>query len=171
MIVAGRFVDMTGYRVDLTGQKIGKLTVVRRTRKNDRLHWVCRCKCGKVVIVASNHLTSNHTQSCGRGKCLPGYKHGHPRSGAYTSWMGMLQRCNRPDHSSWKNYGGRGIRVCKRWYEFKNFLADMGLRPAGSWIDRKDNDGNYTPRNCRWAAPGQGSHRKRAQRPLRGRGV
>ena len=63
----------------------------------------------------------------------------------------MIQRCTNPARPYWAHYGGRGIKVCDRWYDFTNFLADMGERPKGKTIDREDNDKDYEPGNCRWA--------------------
>jgi hypothetical protein len=81
--------------------------------------------------------------------------HGHGsvkegRTPTYTSWENMIQRCTNPNSRVWKYYGGRGITVCERWREFKNFLADMGERPEGMTLDRINNDGNYEPGNVRW---------------------
>jgi hypothetical protein len=81
--------------------------------------------------------------------------HGHSGTPTYNSWCEMLKRCNNPNSKKWPRYGGRGITVCAEWYLFKNFYADMGERPKGTTLDRKDNDGNYTKGNCRWATPQQ----------------
>ena len=98
--------------------------------------------------------------TCGRpmrptGWVHPNTTHGHAPIGApsrtYKSWRAMHDRCRQPSHQQYKDYGGRGVTVCKRWFKFENFLADMGERPAGMSIDRKNNAGNYSKRNCRWA--------------------
>lgn len=82
-------------------------------------------------------------------------RHGHcgrrNQSPTYNSWKSMLNRCFWIKHTNYPNYGGRGITVCERWLKFENFYTDMGPRPEGCTLDRKNNDGNYEPSNCKWS--------------------
>ena len=89
-------------------------------------------------------------------------KHGQTGSNTYLSWRAMKKRCGNQNNPSYKYYGGRGIKVCDRWLNsFKNFYEDMGKKPSGKSLDRINNDGNYEPRNCRWATyKEQGRNRK-----------
>lgn len=142
-------------KLNLTGHRYGKLIVVgegapqRASRKH--VMWRCRCDCGNTTETRASRLRSGHTTSCG---CAVTKQNGLSTHPLYGTWVQMRHRCSNPEHESYKCYGGRGIKVCARWRSFENFLADMGPRPSTKHqIDRKNNNGNYEPGNCRWALP------------------
>ena len=98
-------------------------------------------------------------------KCRPYQWHGKSMSPTYVSWLAMKQRCYNPRRTGYENYGGRGITVCDRWKgSFVAFLEDMGERPEGLTLERKDNEGNYEPDNCEWATKSQQSKNQRRKR-------
>jgi len=164
------------------------LDSVRKFRKKGRsklqkVEWIlCACECGNKIAVRKYDVVRGLTKSCG---CLKSeiqskkfkamWKRGHKppsthgeasvkrgRSPEYTSWAAMKQRCLNPDNDRYADWGGRGIRVCKRWMKFENFLADMGRRPTiQHTLERKNNDGNYTSRNCRWATKSEQAFNRR----------
>lgn len=140
------------------GQKFRRLTVVEVGHVPRRM-MICECDCGGKTIVRADALLSGRTGSCGclckenRGEIRHGHTRNHRPSIEWISWSNMRHRCLNPNNPSYKNYGGRGIRVCERWlHSFENFLADMGLKPSlRHTIERTNNEKGYEPRNCKWA--------------------
>lgn len=159
-------------RLEITGDRYGKLVALRRGSKNkyNRFNWYFRCDCGNIIELDANLARTGNTKSCGcyHAEALSLHKttHGFTKDGTvrteYRIWGLMKDRCGNPRTPSYKNYGGRGIAVCERWLNFENFYADMGPRPSLQHsIDRIDVNGNYEPGNCRWALPSvQGSNRR-----------
>lgn len=145
--------------INLTGQIYGRLTVLYRAANQGReVCWRCLCSCGKRVTVRRANLREGVSRSCG---CLfhdvilfVNRRHGYaPRTGAsstYTSWQAMYQRCSNPRNRMFRFYGARGVKVCKRWRRFENFLADMGEKPEGTSLSRFGDVGDYKPGNCAW---------------------
>jgi hypothetical protein len=148
---------------ELTGEKFNSLRVLECVGKRHKYNvYRCLCDCGKETVVRSSYLRSGHTKSCGCLSSERAAKHLHSRRGkvssTYITWRSMQARCLNPNHKTYKDYGARGITITPRWLGlngFQNFIADMGERPLGMWIERNDNNGHYTPDNCSWATPKQ----------------
>lgn len=124
-------------------------------RKNGEAHIKCVCVCGTTRYVREGYLKKGVSKSCGckRPEFLSKARTTHGRSrncSTYNTWKSMIQRCFNEKHAAYKNYGGRGVTVIKRWKVFQNFLEDMGERPEGYELDRRNNQKNYMPKNCRW---------------------
>ena len=146
---------------DITGQRFDRLVVLHytetKTKANKRMV-LCRCDCGTEKEMIAANLSSGMSKSCG---CLTGEsarkrftKHGYRSHPMYHRWAAMIQRCYDPNSAEFKNYGGRGIKVCDRWREsFWNYAEDLGLPPfQNASIDRVVNDGDYCADNCRWVS-------------------
>lgn len=145
-------------KCDLTGQILGHLRVLSRSnrRKNTQICWNCVCVCGEHVLVRGYTLRHGRTKSCGCKRAEKTHRlrgcdgrSGHP---LYNVWSSMRKRCSNSNHKSWARYGGRGIKVCKTWQNSKTFIAWALAHgwQQGLQLDRRNNDGNYSPQNCRF---------------------
>lgn len=153
-------------KLDLTGLRYGRLRVTAPAEsKGGQSRWKCLCDCGKETVAFLGNLRRGHTISCGCERSIvttrEKTKHSMYGTPTYKSWSAMLTRCNNPKAPKYKDYGARGISVCEAWSKFEAFLADMGVRPEGTTLGRRDNDGNYEPGNCKWETAVEQGRNKR----------
>lgn len=160
--------------IDITGRRFGRLTVIERAGSNKYgAKWKCECDCGNISVVLGAKLRNGHTKSCG---CLVvehienvNKTYGMSDSRIHYIWGNMKGRCYNENDQAYDRYGGRGITVCDEWRE--DFTAFVDWAFANGYadnltLDRRDNDGNYCPENCRWATYKTQANNRRNSRPL-----
>lgn len=152
-------------RKDLTGQLFGELKVLKRLECGPKkVKWLCECIItGQTRNVLMSDLLSGKVTTRSN-------KHGLSKHELYETWEQMIQRCTNPNHKSYSNYGDRGISFCPTWKEFPQFLRDMGERPKGMTLERKNNNKGYSKRNCKWATRTEQNSNTRRNRILKFKG-
>lgn len=158
--------------LDVVGLRFGKLFVEReieptRSPNGQRFRiFLCHCDCGRSIKVRTGQLRRGQ-KSCGCDRRRT-VTHGHARLGSntptYRIWAGMVQRCTNPEQPAFKHYGGRGVQIDPSWMDYARFLQDMGERPAGLTLERRDVNGDYTLSNCVWASQRQQARNKRSNK-------
>ena len=165
-------------KIDITGQRFGRLIVLRENgRKGKSLLWLCRCDCGNEINAIAYNLKNGHTRSCG---CLAKdtkskirTKHNGTKTRLFRIWQHMLNRCRNKNVVGYKNYGGRGIKVCNEWQKSFESFRDWALRNGYKddlSLDRINVNGNYEPENCRWTNAKTQANNKRNNRYIEYKG-
>lgn len=143
------------------GTRFGELVSLPDYKKEKHTWVLCQCDCGQKKFIRSHHLLNGKTRSCGHWRkfASPSWAYRLTFPVEYKTWRHMMFRCSNRNTRQWRWYGAKGVRVCERWQDFKNFLRDMGVRPSGMSIDRIDSGGNYEPENCRWLSCSENTRR------------
>ena len=161
-------------KIDLKGQRFGRLVVIEQDLTSKRTKWICKCDCGNTKSVQATHLRSGVTQSCG---CYHKEKareanisHGLTKTSLHNRWKAIKQRCENVNDRKYRDYGARGITICEEWRSFENFLQ-WSLENGYSEeleLDRIDNDKGYYPDNCRWCKTIVNNHNRRITAKIEG---
>jgi len=156
-----------GAFIDMVGQQYGRWVVLRIAGrdKGGEIVWLCRCVCGRERVVKGGSLRRGSSKGCASCAQERNATHGGSGTRLYVIWRSMRTRCDVESHPTYKNYGGRGIAVCREWNKSFEAFRDWALANGykqGLTIDRIDNDGNYEPDNCRWATMKQQNRNARS---------
>lgn len=157
----------------MIGERFGRLVVTLEAGQDKYSSWLylCKCDCGKDKVAAGWLLRRGDIKSCGcyraevlKAKSDSQRTHGARHTRAYYAWINMRNRCDRPNHKFYGDYGARGIKICDAWQKFENFLADMGQPPEGLTLERKENSLGYDKANCVWATKKVQANNRRSSR-------